>query len=153
MRYRLSLGSGTPGDIAVRRPHAARHPGNAQPAADAQLSIFPLSLGAQAQLSTRPARSRSVAAGAPTDARDTLTATAIWNGERQAFNVGVLKQVMLTRGFTAETLQVAAAIGHGTVYHVLAGRPVRLSTARQVLEVLAAAEPRFLLSSLAAEVI
>ena len=75
-------------------------------------------------------------------------AAIIWDGDRQAFTVGLLRQVMLTRGFTAETLQVAACVGHGTMYHVLAGRRVRLSTARRILEVLASTPPLFLLSSL-----
>jgi predicted transcriptional regulator len=72
----------------------------------------------------------------------------IWNGEQQAFNPGILKQAMLVRGFTAETLAQAATVSRGTIYNVLAGRPTRLRTARRVLEALAATEPTLHLASL-----
>jgi hypothetical protein len=76
---------------------------------------------------------------------------SIWDGERQAFSVGVLKQVMLVRGFTPETLAEAAGVARGTMYNALAGRSTRLNTARRILEALAAVEPRLLLSQFALE--
>jgi hypothetical protein len=129
-----------PADRQRRRP-AADHAGDAQPKADPQLSMFPLAISGQAGRSTPSARRPGSPVPVATHERDRSATTVIWDGERQAFNVGVLKQVMLTRGFTAETLQEAAGIGHGTMYNVLAGRRVRLSTAGQILEKLATTPP------------
>jgi hypothetical protein len=72
----------------------------------------------------------------------------IWDGARQAFVSGVLRQAMLVRGFTADSLGVAAGVAHGTMYNALAGRTTRLSTARRILETLASVEPAFLLHDL-----
>lgn len=72
----------------------------------------------------------------------------IWDGERQAFVVATLRQAMLVRGFTPETLAVAASVAHGTMYSALAGSRTRLRTARRILETLAAVEPHFRLAEL-----
>jgi predicted transcriptional regulator len=44
---------------------------------------------------------------------------------------------MLVRGLTAETLANAAGVSLGTSYNALHGKPVRLRTARLILEALA----------------
>jgi hypothetical protein len=73
----------------------------------------------------------------------------IWDGEHQAFVPGTLRRAMLVRGFTPDTLRVAAGVAHGTMYNALAGRATRLRTARRILETLAAVEPAFLLADMA----
>ena len=114
-------------------------------------------LPAPAPVGSRPpraVRTASTASAPSSPTARTLAASparAVWDGNLQAFNVGLLRQVMVTRGFTAETLQLAAGVGRGTIYNVLAGRRVRLSTARQILEVLATTPPLFLISSFTAE--
>jgi hypothetical protein len=73
----------------------------------------------------------------------------IWDGERQAFVSAVLREAMIVRGFTPESLRLAAGVAHGTVYNALAGRVIRLTTARRILATLAGVEPAFTLSDLA----
>lgn len=48
---------------------------------------------------------------------------------------------MLARGLTAEALADAAGVSRGTSYNALHGRPVRLRTARLLLEALASVQP------------
>lgn len=48
---------------------------------------------------------------------------------------------MLARGLTAVTLADAAGVSLGTSYNALHGRPVRLRTARLILEALASVQP------------
>lgn len=48
---------------------------------------------------------------------------------------------MLERGLTAETLAGAAGVSRGTTYNALHGKPVRLRTARLLLEALANMQP------------
>lgn len=48
---------------------------------------------------------------------------------------------MLERGLTAETLAGAAGVSRGTTYNALHGKPVRLRTARLLLEALANVQP------------
>jgi hypothetical protein len=72
----------------------------------------------------------------------------IWDGDRQAFVAGTLREAMLVRGFTPHSLAVSARVAESTMYNALAGRPTRLRTARRVLETLARVEPKFELSRL-----
>lgn len=74
---------------------------------------------------------------------------AIWNGETQTFSAGVLRRAMLVRGFTPDSLAMAAGVGRGTVYNALASRPSRLTTARRLPQTLAGVEPTLRLSDLA----
>src|SRR5689334_6775252 len=97
-----------------------------------QLSIWPRPAAADRHERGSPPAGAALSAPTPR-----AQPPAIWDGDRQAFTVGLLRQVMLTRGFTPESLHVAAGIGHGTMYNALAGRPVRLATAGRILEVLA----------------
>ena len=48
---------------------------------------------------------------------------------------------MLARGLTAESLAEAAGVSRGTSYNALHGKPVRLRTARLILEALASVQP------------
>ena len=74
----------------------------------------------------------------------------VWDGEKCCFNEGRLREVMVMRGFTADSLALAAGVSRGTIYNVLTGRTTRLATARHILEALAAAPPTILLSAVAA---
>jgi hypothetical protein len=48
---------------------------------------------------------------------------------------------MIARGLTAETLAGAAGVSIGTTYNAMHGKPVRLRTARLILEALANVQP------------
>jgi predicted transcriptional regulator len=48
---------------------------------------------------------------------------------------------MIARGLTAATLAGAAGVSLGTTYNALHGKPVRLRTARLILEALASVQP------------
>ena len=48
---------------------------------------------------------------------------------------------MIARGLTAETLAGAAGVSLGTTYNAMHGKPVRLRTARLILEALANVQP------------
>lgn len=48
---------------------------------------------------------------------------------------------MLVRGLTADSLAAAAGISLGTSYNALHGRPIRLRTARLILEALSGVQP------------
>jgi predicted transcriptional regulator len=88
---------------------------------------------------------------APIRAGDAGPANAhrtIWDGDRQVFDVGLLRQAMVVREFAPDTLADAAGVSRGTVYHALTGRPVRIRTARRILEAVAAVEPTIRLGSL-----
>lgn len=74
---------------------------------------------------------------------------AIWNGDTQTFDPGLLREAMLIRGLTPDSLAAAAQVGRGTVYSVLSGRRSRLTTARRLLETLLSVEPTMRLSALA----
>jgi len=65
----------------------------------------------------------------------------IWDGVGQSFNTGHLRAAMLARGLTAEALADAAGVSRGTSYNALHGKPVRLRTARLLLEALANVQP------------
>jgi transcriptional regulator with XRE-family HTH domain len=70
----------------------------------------------------------------------------IWDGVGQSFDTRRLREAMLIRGFTVETLAAAAGVSLGTTYKVLHGKPVRLRTARLLLEALANVQPTLHLS-------
>lgn len=74
----------------------------------------------------------------------------VWDGEKCCFNDGRLREVMVMRGFTADSLALAAGVSRGTIYNALTRRTTRLATARRILEALAAAPPTLLLSAVAA---
>ena len=63
----------------------------------------------------------------------------IWDGTHQSFNVGPLRDAMLVRGFTADSLAYAAGVARATLYNALKGRPTRLSTARRIIQALSGA--------------
>ena len=65
----------------------------------------------------------------------------IWDGVGQSFNTRHLRAAMLARGLTAEALADAAGVSRGTSYNALHGKPVRLRTARLLLEALASVQP------------
>ena len=67
--------------------------------------------------------------------------TTIWDGVDQAFTVGPFRQAMIVRDLTPEGLAAAAGVSRGTVYNALQGKPVRLRTARLILEALASVPP------------
>ena len=48
---------------------------------------------------------------------------------------------MIARGLTADSLASAAGVSLGTTYNALHGKPVRLRTARLLLEALANVQP------------
>jgi predicted transcriptional regulator len=48
---------------------------------------------------------------------------------------------MIARGLTADTLASAAGVSLGTTYNALHGKPVRLRTARLILEALVSVQP------------
>ncbi len=124
-------------------PSAPQLPLSFDVASGASGSVVPRAPGRADEGEPRKYRGGSSTNQVPTDTR------CIWDGDRQAFVSGTLRQVMLTRGFTAASLSRAAGVAHGTMYNALAGRPTRLCTARRILETLAAVEPAFLLADLA----
>jgi len=65
----------------------------------------------------------------------------IWDGVGHSFNTRHLRAAMLARGLTAEALADAAGVSRGTSYNALHGKPVRLRTARLLLEALANVQP------------
>lgn len=77
---------------------------------------------------------------APGSAASERGSTAIWDGVDQAFSVGPLRQAMIVRGLTPEALAAAAGVSRGTLYNALQGKPVRLRTARLILEALASVQ-------------
>ncbi|MDQ6847517.1 MAG: helix-turn-helix domain-containing protein [Candidatus Dormibacteraeota bacterium] len=74
----------------------------------------------------------------------------VWNGEDRCFNTGTLREVMVMRGLTADSLALAAGVSRGTIYNALTGRPTRLATARRILEALATTAPTLLFSTVTA---
>jgi hypothetical protein len=137
--------------VSARRRHPAHDQAvDARSNAGVQLGLWPVS----PRPTPRPLRRSQLAVAAERPQEESASDAeprAVWHGETQAFDVGTLKEVMLVRGFTAETLAQAAGVGRGTMYNALAGRSTRLSTARRILEALAAVEPRLLLSRFVAE--
>lgn len=83
-------------------------------------------------------------------ARDGDRHGRVWNGEDRCFHEGTLREVMVMRGLTADSLALAAGVSRGTIYNALTGRPTRLATARRILEALAATPPILLLSAVTA---
>jgi hypothetical protein len=65
----------------------------------------------------------------------------IYDGVGQSFNASQLRVAMIARGLTAETLAGAAGVSLGTTYNAMHGKPVRLRTARLILEALASLQP------------
>jgi predicted transcriptional regulator len=102
----------------------------------------------ETQLSLDMQRPLSSTAPSSTVAANRDSRRWIWDGERQAFVAGTLREAMLVRGFTPHSLAVSARVAESTMYNALAGRPTRLRTARRVLETLAGVEPKFELSRL-----
>ena len=72
----------------------------------------------------------------------------IWDGDRQAFNVGCLREAMLIRDLTVEALATAANVSSATVYNCLRGRRTHLRTARLILEALRRVQPSLRLGDL-----
>lgn|GEM_PF-6918041 len=83
----------------------------------------------------RPSSSREDARASQREPRP------IYDGVGQAFNTRHLRAAMLARGLTAETLAGAAGVSRGTTYNALHGKPVRLRTARLILEAIASVQP------------